>query len=318
MLEKRAFPPLGDVSVLTIGGGGIGNVWGKESEEERVATLREAVESGINLIDVAPSYGRGGEAERIVGLAFGGHLPDGVLISTKCDLSNVPPDAIARTIDESLAGSLSRMRRDTVDMLFLHNLIVPDALAGQVEGTPLGVFREFVRPAFERLVAAGTIRCWAISAFGVPSAIIDVLEDEPRLAAIQAVSNLLDAVGEMPYDEPSRPREIIAAATDRGVSVMGVRAVHAGALTDAIDRELRDDHPLLADFRRAEPFRAIARELGYSSAALAHRYALSMPGVTTLVLGVKHRAELRECIEAAKAGPLSADIYARLDALRTG
>lgn len=42
-----------------------------------MATVREAVEQGINLIDVAPTYGDG-EAERVVGEAFGGRLPDGV------------------------------------------------------------------------------------------------------------------------------------------------------------------------------------------------------------------------------------------------
>jgi aryl-alcohol dehydrogenase-like predicted oxidoreductase len=130
------------------------------------------------------------------------------------------------------------------------------------------------------------------------------------------VSNVLDAVGVMPYAEPPRPREIIDAAMERGVSVMGVRAVHAGALTDAIDRPLRDGHPLRADFERAAPFREIARDLGTSPAALAHRYALSMPGVTTLVLGVKNRAELRECVAAAEAGPLPTDVLARLDRLR--
>ena len=35
-----------------------------------------------------------------------------------------------------------------------------------------------------------------------------------------------------------------------------------------------------------------------SAAALAHRYALSMPGVDTVVLGVKNRQELKECLQA--------------------
>ena len=34
-----------------------------------------------------------------------------------------------------------------------------------------------------------------------------------------------------------------------------------------------------------------------SAAALAHRYALSMPGVDTVVLGVKNRQELQECFQ---------------------
>ena len=114
-------------------------------------------------------------------------------------------------------------------------------------------------------------------------------------------------------DEPARPREIIARAAAKGVGVMGIRAVQAGALTDGIDREVPDDDPTMVDFRRAAPFRELARELGESPASLAHRYALSMPGVDTVVLGVKDRAELRECLAAEAKGALPADIVKRID-----
>ena len=38
-----------------------------------------------------------------------------------------------------------------------------------------------------------------------------------------------------------------------------------------------------------------------------------MAGVDTVVLGVKNRAELAECVAAAAAGPLPADVMARVD-----
>jgi len=47
-------------------------------------------------------------------------------------------------------------------------------------------------------------------------------------------------------------------------------------------------------------------------AVLAHRYALSLP-VDTVVLGVKNRTELAEAVAAAEAGPLPADLMARID-----
>jgi aryl-alcohol dehydrogenase-like predicted oxidoreductase len=46
---------------------------------------------------------------------------------------------------------------------------------------------------------------------------------------------------------------------------------------------------------------------------IAHRYALSLD-IDTLVLGVKNRTELAECAAAAKAGPLPAELMARIDA----
>ena len=116
------------------------------------------------------------------------------------------------------------------------------------------------------------------------------------------------------FDEPGRPREITAAAHRRGIGVMGIRAVQAGALTDAFDRELPEDHPEMVDYQRAEPFRVLARDIGETPASLAHRYSLSMEGVATVVLGVKNRTELHECFRAEAKGPLAPQLVARIDA----
>jgi len=93
---------------------------------------------------------------------------------------------------------------------------------------------------------------------------------------------------------------------------MGIRAVQAGALTSAIDRPLPDDHPEMRDYVRAAGFRRLAGKLGVTPALLAHRYALSLD-VDTLVLGVKNRRELAECVAAAEAGPLSPELLTRID-----
>lgn len=148
----------------------------------------------------------------------------------------------------------------------------------------------------------------------MPTAVLETINEDPPPAIVQAVTNLLDSAGAMRrFDEPARPREIIAAALHRNVAVMGIRAVQAGALTDAFDRTLPETHPEMLDFRRAAPFRGLAKETGESAAALAHRYALSIPGVATVVLGVKNRAELRECLAAAERGPLDPRLVARID-----
>ena len=81
-MQKRAFGRLGEISALTFGGGGIGQVWGPTTRQEAVATVREAAAGGMTFFDVAPSYGNG-EAELVVGEAFGGRLPEGVRVSTE-------------------------------------------------------------------------------------------------------------------------------------------------------------------------------------------------------------------------------------------
>jgi aryl-alcohol dehydrogenase-like predicted oxidoreductase len=89
------------------------------------------------------------------------------------------------------------------------------------------------------------------------------------------------------------------------VPVIGIRAVAAGSLAGALDRDVPADHPAARDYEAAAGFRRVAAEQGVSAAFLAHRYALSMPDLATVVLGVKNRQELIECLAAEAAGPLT-------------
>jgi aryl-alcohol dehydrogenase-like predicted oxidoreductase len=76
--------------------------------------VHAAVAAGINLLDLAPRYGDG-KAEKVVGEAFGGRLPEGVRVTSKCNLGNPPPSEI-ETI----------LRRSRLDVFFLHSNVVPD------------------------------------------------------------------------------------------------------------------------------------------------------------------------------------------------
>lgn len=313
-MEKRTLGSLGPVSVLTLGGGGLGQVWGVTDRDEAVATVREAVDAGIDLLDVAPGYGDG-EAERVVGVAFDGSLPAGVRVVTKCGLGNPAAGDVAALLEKSLDDSLQRMRLSTVDVFLLHNPIVAQAAPGTTGVTSVDLFTEAVRPAFEDLVRRGRIGAWGVTAVEEPDVIIQVFGEQPPPAVAQCVTNLLDSPGDLlrPDGEGSRPRDILSAAGRYGVGVMGIRAVAAGAFTDVVDRSLPPEHPTMVDFRRAAPLRGLAGDLGESAASLAHRYALSMPGVDTVVLGVKNRVELRECLAAVAAGPLPADLMATIE-----
>jgi aryl-alcohol dehydrogenase-like predicted oxidoreductase len=174
-------------------------------------------------------------------------------------------------------------------------------------------FVAHVRPVFEQLVSEGLIGAWGLTGIGHPDTIIRLPGETSAPGAVQCIANLLDSPGGLKFfDGPSKPRQVIAAARANGVGVMGIRAVQAGALTTALDRPLPPDHAEMRDFARAVGFRRLAAELGTSPAALAHRYALSL-GVDTLVLGVKNRIEFAECVAAGEAGPLPAEMMARID-----
>ncbi len=318
-MDKGNLGPLGPVSRLTLGGGGLGQLWGQTDRQECVATLRAAVDAGIDLIDLAYRYGEG-EAELVLGEAFAGRLPDGVRVTSKCLLGNTPAPAIEDRLRASIQDSLMRMRLQRLDLFFLHSNVVPDGhpmLSHPNAATRMTLHSDFVavvRPSFERFVAEGLIGAWGLTGIGHPDAIINLLGDRPSPAVVQCIANPMDSPGNLKFfSGPARPREIIAAAQANRVGVMGIRVVQAGALTDAIDRHLPDDHPEVRDYNRAGAYRALAAELGMPAADLGHRYALTMADVDTVVLGVKNRTELAACVAAAKAGPLSADIMARVE-----
>ncbi len=312
--------PLDEVSRLTLGGGGIGQGWGETSREEAIATIKLAVDRGINLIDTAPLYMN---CEAIVGDTFDGRLPSGVRITSKCRLGTCEPQDVLSRLTASLDASLKSMKLEYVDLFFLHSYIAADGFVFTHRqeqrddySTLWSLYVDHVVPAFERMKAAGRIGAWGITGIGVPAAILDALAQTPRPDAVQVIANLLDSPGALRrYVDPARPREIARRAKAEGVGVMGIRAVQAGALTAAMDRVVSPSNPDARDYLRAAPFRTLCQMLSEDPATVAYRYALSIEGVDTLVLGVKNRAELRQALDAEAAGPLDSAQIEAVDAL---
>src|ERR1700731_4814246 len=96
-----------------------GWVWGGTDDDRSVATIREALEHGVNIIDTAPVYGFG-HSEEIVGKALAeGKLRSRVVIASKVGLEwrdgqvfrNSSRDRILREVDDSLR----RLRTDVID-----------------------------------------------------------------------------------------------------------------------------------------------------------------------------------------------------------
>jgi aryl-alcohol dehydrogenase-like predicted oxidoreductase len=319
-MRSAKLGPVGEVSRLTIGGGGIGQAWGETTREEAIATLRAATDAGITLIDTAPMYLN---CEAVVGETYEGRLPTGVKITSKHRLGTPPADIVEARLTASVDASLAAMRLEHIDLFFLHTNICEDDYVYAVRpdrqdvfATRWSVYVGAFIPAMESLQAAGKIGHWGITGTGVPPTILKALGHSRPPAAVQAITNLLDSAGGMKnYAEPEDARAIIAAATARGVGVLGIRAVQAGALTGAIDRALPPEQAEARDFARAAPYRALCRELGEDPAILAHRYALSMSGVDSVILGVKNREELAQCLAAEAAGALEPALMARIDGL---
>ncbi len=320
-METRTLGSLWPVSALTLGGGGLGQIWGETSREEAVATVRAAADAGITLFDAAPMYGRG-EAEMVFGEAFEGRPPEGARFTTKCQMGSPPVAEVYEKFEKSLLRSLKTMKIERVDLFFLHSNICPDgyvyAKNADVQdrfATNWSLYEDAVIPAFEKLKEKGLIADWGITGTGLPKSIMDALRADVRPAAVQVVTNFMDSAGSMKrFEEPAEPRNIARTAVNNEVGVLGIRAVQAGALTAALDRDAAPEEQ--ADYDKAAPYRELAAELGEDPAVLAHRYALAMPGVGSVILGVKNRQELGDLVDGANRGPLEPEVIDRIDALR--
>ena len=322
-MKKRSFKPFGNISALTLGGGGLGQVWGETSREEAVATVNLAIEKGITHLDVAPMYGKG-EAERVVGEVFKGKDLGDVKITTKCRLGTLPDDEVYDRLISSLNKSLDNLNIERVDLFLLHSQLRQDDFQlytlneyRETNTTSLSCYYNAVIPAFERLKEEGKIGSWGIGGLGQTQAILEVLNHDIQPEAIQCVVNPLNSAGAIGYvDQDFDPQKILTESQKVGVPILGIRAVQAGALTLEMDRE---PHPSgfdikdFEDYDKAEPFRKLASEWKMNPSILAHRYALSAEKVSSVILGVKNREELLECVEAESLGKLDQDQISAID-----
>ena len=306
-MKHRKFKPFGSVSALTLGGGGIGNVWGKTTREEAIATVIAAIDSGINHLDMAPMYGKG-EAEIVVGEASKDTDLSEIKITTKCQLGTIPDDQVYDKLNESLIESFERMKIDKVNLFLLHSQLIKDdyelPILNDLKSsitTSLSCYFNGVIPAFQKLKEEGKIDSWGIG-LGEEEALISAINHEKQPEAMQCAVNVMNSIGAIGYiSKKPNPNRILKECQEKEIPILAIRAVQAGALTSKMDREPHPsgrDKPDFDDYEKAEAFRKLAKEWGESPASLAHRYALSIQKVNSVILGVKNTRELQECIEA--------------------
>ena len=142
-IHRVALPTGESVSALGLGTWRMGEEAARRAEE--IATVRQALDLGVTLIDTAEMYGQG-RAEELVGEAVAGRRDEAFLVSKV-----VPSNASRAGTRKACEASLRRLRTDRLDLYLLH---WPGSIP--VEETVRG---------FEDLVAAGKIRSWGVSNF---------------------------------------------------------------------------------------------------------------------------------------------------------
>jgi L-galactose dehydrogenase/L-glyceraldehyde 3-phosphate reductase len=316
-VRQRRFGRTGiDISELVFGGGFVGGILIDADDDTRREAIRRALDTGVNWIDTAPSYGQG-QSETALGWLLG-ELHEQPHLSTKVGLDLDKLDDIPGQIERSLEQSLSRLARDSVDLLQLHNPLGPPADAATLDVEDV-LKERGVADTFERLKGQGLIRFMGITALGDAAACRQVI-DSGRFDTAQVYYNALNpsAGQKMPAKWTGHSYGgIIDACHRQDMGVMAIRILAAGVL--ATDTRTGREIPVNADSHVEEEerrTRAVFAALGDrhgTRAQTAIRFALAKPEVSCAIVGLATLEHLDQALAGAESGPLPEDAVASLN-----
>src|ERR1700712_2367871 len=115
-METRVFGRSGlQLSILGFGCGAVGGLMVRGSPADQDRAIGLALDAGINYFDTAVQYGNC-VSETNLGRIMGPRKSAGVAVGTKVRVPAANFGAIAKTITESMDGSLQRLKMDHVDI----------------------------------------------------------------------------------------------------------------------------------------------------------------------------------------------------------
>jgi D-threo-aldose 1-dehydrogenase len=301
--ETRAIPGTNlQLPVLGFGGAPIGNLYRQVPDQEAVDAVTAAWEGGIRYFDTAPHYGLG-LSERRLGKALAGQDRSSYVLSTKVGRLLPPnpapagkdtegfdvPDDLTRVRDYSRDGvlrsieeSLNRLGTDRIDVVYIHD--PDDYWAEAVQGAA---------PTLSGLRDEGVIGAWGAG--------MNQSEMLHRFVSETDIDVVMLA-GRYTLLEQGAATGLLPACLERGVGVVNVGVFNSGLLSKErpaagatynyapAPKELLDKANLLAD---------ICESHGTTLPAAALKYPYQHPAVTSVVLGMRTPAQVKQNLDLA-------------------
>jgi aryl-alcohol dehydrogenase-like predicted oxidoreductase len=305
MIPKRRLGSRGpEITAVGIGSWAIGGPyefgWGPVDDEQSIAAIRHAVDSGVNWVDTAPVYGKG-HSEEVVGRALEPYRTgEDVFVFTKCgrnyygSTGKISSDLRPETLRWECEQSLKRLKVERIDLLQFH---WPD----RDTGTPI----EDSWATLGELIDEGKVRWGGLSNCDVP--LLERCEAVRHVDSLQPPLNLINRAAR---------NDVIPWCDSHGVGVIVYAPMASGLLTGTFDRARIEGLPNDDWRRRAANFNeprlsqnlalieqlaAIADESQIGLPALAVAWTLSIPGVTGAIVGARSPEQVDGWLPAARA-----------------
>ena len=293
---------------MTFGGDGIFKAIGTTGQAEADRLVGVCLDAGINFFDTADVYSSG-QAEQILGKALAPHRKE-VVVATKVRGRVGPgPNAVGLSRGHILDGidaSLRRLGTDYIDLYQIHGF---DALAPWEE--TLRALDDLARAGKVRYVGASNLAAWQLmKALGI--------SQRDGLARFETIQSYYSIAGR------DLERELVPLMESEQVGLLIWSPLAGGFLSGKFSREQKGpDATRRATFNFPPVDQArgyvvldvladVAREQQTSVARIALAWLLHQPVTTSVIIGARDEAQLRDNLASAEV-KLTADQLERLD-----
>lgn len=296
-----------EVTDISFGTSGIGNLGREVTDAEAMEVLHHAWQGGIRYFDSAPHYGRG-LAEQRLGTFLKPLAREQFVVSTKVGRVLTPgkdlveadgfvhplPNAVhydysGDGIEAALEGSLERLQTRHIDIVFVHD-IGCYTHGGDNEGHRTALLGSGL-DRLQKLKDKGTIRAYGLGVNETGICLDLLRETEMDVILLAGRLTLLDRSAE---------EQLVSECRKRSVSLVLGGIFNSGILaTGPVDGAWFDYAPASSDIlQKARALKAQTDAAGVPLASAALHFARSHPAAASILLGTARRSSLQRNLEA--------------------